>query len=402
MEIQQNNGIITNNGLKTDELVNIIKEINPSAFLNTWGPTNVVQIYDPEINMQGILIIDNTTLGPAIGEIRIATDITPRQVFNNARKMTLSCALLNINFGGASAGINADPNIIDKTKYIKSFAKSISSYIPSQYIATPDRTIGQSEMAAFVEEIGDRKGATGIPEKMGGIPHELGVVGFGMSIALESSLETLQPFKGMPDNLSNAKIAIQGFDNIGCSVAKCLNNKGAKIVAVSDDWCTVSDSNGIDINKIIQFSNSKNEEHSLKRSKDLKKLPKDDIVKADCDILILTTSNELLEDENHNGVQAKCVVEGTNEPISSIADLNLNNRDIIVLPDILTMSGGPISSYAEYCGESSDMAFSWIDSRVRETTKLVVERSMNMGIPIRRVAKELAKERILQKFEVAE
>ena len=402
MEIQQNNGIITNNALKTDELVNLIKEINPSAFLNTWGPTNVVQIYDPEINMQGVLIIDNTTLGPAIGEIRIATDITPRQVFNNARKMTLSCALLNINFGGASAGINADPNKIDKIKYIKSFAKSISSYVPSQYIATPDPNIGQSEMAAFVEEIGDRKGATGIPEKMGGIPHELGVVGFGMSIALESSLETLQPFKGMPDNLSNAKIAIQGFDNIGCSVAKCLNNKGAKIVAISDNWCTVSDSNGIDINKIIQFSNSRDEEHSLKRSKDLKKLPKDDIVKMDCDILILTTSTELLEDENHKGVQAKCVVEGINEPITSIVDLNLNKRDIIVLPDILTMSGGPISSYAEYCGESSDMAFSWIDSKIRETTKFVVERSINSGIPIRRIAKELAKERILQKFEVAE
>jgi len=386
MEIEQNDEIITNNGLKTDELVNLIKEINPSAFLNTWG----------------VLIIDNTTLGPAIGEIRIATDITPRQVFNNARKMTLSCALLNINFGGASAGINADPNKIDKAKYIKSFARSISSYVPSQYIATPDCNIGQSEMAAFVEEIGDRKGATGTPEEMGGIPYELGVVGFGMAIAIESSLEVLQSSKGMPESLSNAKIAIQGFDNIGCTVAKYLINKGAKIVAISDNWCTVSDNNGIDINQIIKFSNSTNEKNSLKRSKDLKQLPKDDIVKVDCDILILTTANELLRDENSKDVKAKCVVEGINEPTTSIADLSLNQQNILVLPDILTMAGGPISSYAEYCGDCSNMAFSLIDSRVRESTKFVIERSLDLGIPIRRIAKEIAKERILQKIEVAE
>lgn len=400
MEIVQKDEIITNNGFKTEELVNLIKETNPSAFLNTWGPTNVVQIYDPEVNMQGILIIDNTTLGPAIGGIKIASNITPRHIFNNARKMTLSCALANISFGGASAGISADPNEIDKIKYIKSFAKSIFPYVPSQYIAAPDRNIGQLEMAAFVDEIGDRMGATGKPEEMGGIPYELGVVGFGMAVAIETSFEVAQHSIEIAKNISEVKIAIQGFNNIGHTVAKYIANKGAKIVAVSDDWCTVCDNNGIDINQIAQYANSTNVQRSLKRCKEVKKLSKEDILKCECDILVLTNANNIITEENVNTLRTKCIVEGINDPISSIADQILNKRDILVLPDILTMIGGPISSYTEYCNNSSNVAFSSIDNKVREATKQAVQRALELGIPLRRMVKEIAKDTIMQKMEV--
>ena len=402
MEIVQNDKIITGNSINTDELINIIKEINPSAFINSWGPTNVVQIYDPEINMQGILIIDNITLGPGLGGIKIATDITPRQVFNFARKMTLSCALANINFGGAAANINADHNSIEKIKFIKSFAKSISAYVPGQYIAKPDQNIGQYEMAAFVDEIGDRKGATGKPEDMGGIPYELGGVGFGMAVAIESCIETAQQMNGMVDNLSELKVAVQGFDNTGHTISKYITNKGAKIVAVSDDWCTVYDHNGLDINEISQYSDAKSVQTSLKRCKEVKKLTCDDILKTECDILVLTNANEIITIDNVNSLKTKCIVEGINDPITSIADPVLNKRNILVLPDILTMMGGPISSYAEYSGHSSDVAFSSIDNKVRETTKEVVQRSLEMDIPLRRIVKEIAKDTIMQKMEVGE
>ena len=122
-----------NNEIDRDGLIKVLEETNVSAFLNGWGPINVIQVYDPDFNMQGILVLDNTALGPACGGIRISPIITPHQVFLNARKMTLSCALVNVKFGGAAAGIRANPFDVDKIKLIKSFARGVSPYVPDQY-----------------------------------------------------------------------------------------------------------------------------------------------------------------------------------------------------------------------------------------------------------------------------
>lgn len=399
MEMTHTGNPKANNKIDRENLIKVLEEINVSAFLNGWGPINVIQIYNPDFNMQGILVLDNAILGPACGGIKISPMITPHQVFLNARRMTLSCALVNVNFGGAAAGIRANPFEVDKIKLIKSFAKGVSPYVPDQYITGPDMHVGQGEMAAFVEEIGDRRGATGKPEDMGGIPHELGVIGFGMGVAIEASIEAVRSLSVLPSNISEVKIAIQGFENIGCTVGKYLANKDAKIVAISDNWCTIYDSEGIDITKFLGYSTATIEKQSLKHCKIGKILPKEDIVKIDCDIFVPTTDNKVLTEENARGLKSKCIVEGINNPTTPIADQMLHQEGVLVLPDILTMAGGAISSYAEYNGNSCEMAFSLIESKIRETTKQVIQHSLESGIPLRRVAKEIARERILQAME---
>ena len=128
-------------------------------------------------------------------------------------------------------------------------------------------------------------------------------------------------------------------------------------------------------------------------------LAKEDVIKVDCNIFVPTTGNCVLTEENIRLLKSKCVVEGVNNPITAIADQMLHKKGILVLPDILTIAGGVISSYAEYNGNSSEMAFSLIESNIRETTNHVVQQSLNSDIPLRRVAKEMAKERILQAME---
>lgn len=399
MEMTQNGDAKAQNETSRENLIKVLEEINVSAFLNEWGPTNIIQIYDPDINMQGILVLDNTCLGPACGGIKISPIITPHQIFLSARKMTLSCALVNVNFGGAAAGIRANPFEVDKKSFIKSFARGVSPYVPDQYIAAPNMNVGQDEMAAFVEEVGDRRGACGKPEDMGGIPHELGVIGFGMGVIIDEIIEAAHFSSDLPSDISEAKIAIQGFENIGCTIAKYLANQGAKIVAISDDWCSICDSRGIDINKVLKYSSATAEKHSLRHCKDAKVLAKEDIIKVDCNIFVPTTGNCVLTEENIRLLKSKCVVEGVNNPITAIADQMLHKKGILVLPDILTIAGGVISSYAEYNGNSSEMAFSLIESNIRETTNHVVQQSLNSDIALRRVAKEMAKERILQAME---
>lgn len=391
--------ITDNIQLNKTKLIKAFGEINVSAFLDKWGPEEIIQAYDPEINMQGILVVDNTVLGPGNGGIKISPTVTPRGIFEAARNMTWISALIDIPFGGAKAGIRANPFEIDKKRYIKSFAKKIAPYVPEQYIAAPDVNVGQEEIAAFVEEIGDMQGATGKPEKMGGIPYELGSIGFGIGVAVEAGLNTACPYLDLSSKLSDVRVSIQGFENIGSIIANYIANKGGKIVAISDHWNTIYNENGIDLDKVLKYSSAIVEKQSVKNYKSAEVLPKEDVIKVDCDIFVHASGINLLNDVTVRLLKAKLVVEGVDYPISSVAEKILYQNGILVIPNILTNAGGVVSSYAEYSRNSIEMAFSLIESKIRDVTKLVVQHSLEANIPIRRIARENAKEKILKVME---
>ncbi|UCH89168.1 MAG: Glu/Leu/Phe/Val dehydrogenase [Thermoplasmata archaeon] len=344
------------------------------------------------------MVIDNTVLGPACGRIKISPTITPREVFNNARKMTLACALVNIKFGGAAAGIRANPFEIDRSKVIRSFAKKISPYVPEQYIASPDIILCQDDMAVFSEEVGDRKGATGKPESMGGIPFEIGCTGFGIGIIIESIIESIQS-PSIPKKTSEAKITIQGFEHIGRTLSKYLYNKNAKIVGISDTQCTISDPTGINIDKLLQWYSENNGKHSLKKYNNANKMPNEDIVKIESDFFVPTTANDIITDKNIEILDSKCVVEGINDSIDFNTEIMLYHKGILVIPDILTIASGAINSYSEYNNHSSEKAFSLIESLIKEATNNVIHSSRNGKIPLRRIVNEIAKENILKEME---
>jgi len=384
------------------EYINILKESNVSALLDKWGPAQILHVYDPEINMQGLLVIDNITLGPGCGGIKIWPFITPNKIFQHARTMTWSCALADIKLGGAAGGIRGNPLEIDRIKFIKSFAKEVSPYVPDQYIAAPYPHTGKDEMAAFAEEVGDRKGATGKPANMGGIPYEMGAIGLGMGIAIEECIKSLQISRSFPKKYSDIRIAIKGFEHIGSSLSQYLFNMGVKIIAINDEWSTIYDPTGIDINGILQYSSAVTESKSLKQCKGIKKLSKDDIINVDCDILVCTTGNCIITHENIQNLKFNCIVEGINHPVTPIAEQIFHEKGVFVLPDILTMVGSAICSYAEYNGDTPEMAFSSIEKKIRKVTKEVIHPSLNSNIPPRRVAEEIAKEKILQMMEAKE
>src|SRR6476619_99880 len=218
--------------------------------LDEWGPEKVLQVYDPDTGMKGVLVIDNTSTGPGKGGIRFAESVTPLEVFRLARTMTRKCAAAGLTFGGAKGGIMADPNKVDRVAWIKSFAKMIRPYGPSQYIAATDVGTTELDMAVFAHEIGDMRACTGKPQELGGIPHELGTTGYGVSVALETALEVLSKVEdeSMSTSISESKdiqksnyiedgirVTIQGFGNVGSFTARFLDDlSGIKVVGVSD------------------------------------------------------------------------------------------------------------------------------------------------------------------------
>jgi glutamate dehydrogenase (NAD(P)+) len=385
----------SNNDKSSDKFTNASESTNVATFLDRWGPEEVLQVYDPEINMQGILVIDNTTLGPGNGGIQISPMATPQKIFQLARTRTWTCALADVPFGGAKAGIKANPYNINKIQYIKSFANKISHTVPYQYIATTDFNVGQQEIEEFVNNVGDRNGATGKPENMGGIPCELGTTGFGIGLAIDVSFNLLKSYIKLPEELSEATVAIHGFGTVASSIAKYLNNKGSKIIAISDQWNAIYNQNGINIENALKYSNAPSEKLSLKKYKPAKILPVKDIVKADCDIFISASGKNLLTEKTIPLLKAKYFVEEINDPLTSSIDQFLNNNGVFILPNILTDISSAICSNAEYNRNSVEMAFSHMELKVKEIVELVVQRSLETNSPTRRVAQEIAQEKIL-------
>ncbi|MFX0068926.1 MAG: Glu/Leu/Phe/Val dehydrogenase [Promethearchaeota archaeon] len=377
-------------------LQELLENINVTAFEDRWGPEKVIRVYDPDVAMEGILVIDNSALGPGKGGMRIQAGITPADVFRLARNMTWKCALADLPFGGAKGAINANPYNIDKIRFVKSFARAISMFVPNHWISAPDLNIGEREIEAFVTEIGDLKSATGKPERLGGIPHELGTTGFGVGVSIETTLEILSQVAPIQDKLPGLKVAIQGFGNVGSGLARYLSNKGAKIVGLCDYWGAVHNPKGIDISCASKHAGATYEAQSVKHCKGTIEIPSYDFLYLDCDILVPAAVANVITIENEYRIKAKIIVEAANNPVSPLAEEMLFRRGVLTMPDILVNAGGVIGSYAEYLGRNADEAFALIDSRIRKNTKQVIEASLNsetLTLP-RMVAMKIAMERV--------
>lgn len=386
---------------RIEDLYKALREVNIPSFLDKWGPEHVIQVYDPDINMHGFVVIDNTILGPGYGTIRISPTITLFEMFNLARMMTWKCALMDIPFGGAKSGIRANLSDIDKQQYFQSFAKKIAPYTPNWYIAGPDENITEKEIEDLVETAGDLQCAVGKPERLGGIPPSLGTLGFGIGVALEAGFKLIHDLVGLPDDLSETRVAIQGFGNAGLSTAKYLYNKGAKIVALSNHWGTVFSPEGIHI------PNSDPNESAIRRIPSMKdyivsgfqKLKAREIAGVNCDIFVKCSYPDTVSPGDHLALKASYVVDATGSMDRVDVDRGLYDQGKIVLPSLLTTSGDAIAAYAEHERMDVGEAFLLIKSRISKKTETILQQSINMNQRPQQIALELAQERLQEAME---
>jgi len=353
-----------------------------------FGPELIMQVYDPKINLHGILCIDSTALGPGKGGIRMTPTVNVEEIFRLARVMTWKTALAELPFGGAKSGIITNVKKItkeEKRKLLTEFGRALKPVCPSKYIAAPDVYTGEEEMKWFVKGNGSLKAATGKPKSMGGIPHELGSTGFGVAHATAVACEHI----GL--NIANAIVAVEGFGNVGSFAAKFLSKFGAKIVGVSDSKGCIYVPGGIDVKKLEDV---KKKTGSVIGYTGGKFLPIDDIFELPVDILIPAALGDVINKTNANSIKSKIIVEGANIPTTSEAEDILHRRGILVVPDFVANAGGVISSYAEYKGYKAKKAFSLIGEKIKRNVKIVLDRAKEMQVNPRVAALEIAKERV--------
>lgn len=352
------------------------------------GPERVIKVYDPQLGMSGFLVIDNTVLGVGKGGFRMTPDVTEEEVRRLARAMTYKNALAGLPFGGAKGGIvwhgGTKP---DKKKYVQSFARALQPFIPKYYVAGPDVNTAETEMQWVAEALKNRKASTGKPAKMGGLPHELGSTGFGVA----HSARVVQ--EAMGKSLEGAKVAVEGFGNVGSFVVKFLSEWGAKVIAVADSKSTAYSDAGLDYKQLLK---AKKQTGTVGECVDAQKRTRDSIFAMDVDILILATVTDVVNDHNKNSLGAKLIVEGSNIPMRETIERELWERGIVVVPDFVANAGGVISSYCEYMGYKPAKMFELVENKVKASTHAVMTDSLEKNKFPREVAVSLAKTRILK------
>ncbi|MCK6601392.1 MAG: Glu/Leu/Phe/Val dehydrogenase [Bacteroidetes bacterium] len=325
------------------------------TFLKTPMRQNIVsipiQMDDGTIKVfEGYRVIHNDVLGPGKGGIRYAPDVSLDEVKALAAWMTWKCAVVNVPFGGAKGGIICDPRQLTKTELEKITrrytANLINVFGPDSDIPAPDMGTNEQVMAWIVDTYSMHKHntvsgvVTGKPLILGGSLGRKEATGRGVMDVTLAAMEKLNmdPMK--------SSVAVQGFGNVGSISAKLLYDQGCKIVAISDVTGAYYNSNGIDIYAAMKYADQN--KGLLEGLKEAEKITNDELLTLKVDILVPAAKEDQITERNAAKIQARIISEGANGPTTAAADPILNDKGILVIPDILANAGGVTVSYFEW------------------------------------------------------
>jgi len=350
----------------------------------------------------GYRVQHNSARGPYKGGIRYHPDVDLDEVRGLASLMTWKTSLADIPFGGGKGGVNCNPKELSLTeleRITRTFTSRISIIIgPYLDIPAPDVYTNPQIMAWIMDEYSKQHGfspavVTGKPLALGGAAGRDEATGFGTAIVAREAC------KDFGIHMEGAKVAIQGFGNAGTHAARILTSYGAKIIAVSNSKGGIYSFKGLEVGKLIPYA-AKNK--ILKGFQKSDAITNDELLKIQCDILIPAALENVLTKDNASKVRAKMIVEAANAPTSDMGDAILEDKGIIVVPDILANSGGVIGSYFEWAQNIQQMSWNVklyrekLEEYMTRNYRAVYELSKEKKVTLRTAAYMIAIKRVVE------
>ncbi|HEY4025779.1 MAG TPA: Glu/Leu/Phe/Val dehydrogenase [Candidatus Dormibacteraeota bacterium] len=334
----------------------------------------------------GYRVQHNINRGPAKGGIRYHPDVSLDEVKALAMWMTWKCAVVNIPYGGAKGGVIVDPRRLTQRELehlTRRFATEISILIgPDRDIPAPDVNTDAQVMAWIMDTLSMQYGysvtasVTGKPVEVGGSLGRVDATGRGVTICTLAALEHL----GIRPHA--ARVAVQGFGNVGSVSARLLEEAGCTIVAVSDEYGGLHNPLGLPVRRLIQH---RREHRSLEGFPGADRTDSQGPLVADCDVLVPAAIGNQITSRNAGQVRARLVVEGANGPTTPEADRILEQRGVFLVPDILANAGGVTVSYFEWVQDLQ--SFFWSEHEVNQKLQAIMQRAFREVLG---VAKERA------------
>jgi len=357
----------------SEEMYNILKVPRKQVIVGI-----PVTLDDGRIHtFEGYRVIHSTILGPGKGGIRLDPDVNLDEVRALAAWMTWKCAVVDIPYGGAKGGIACDPRTMSPgeiERLIRGYTLAmLDVFGPDKDIPAPDMGTGSREMAWLMDEYSKAKGmtvhsvVTGKPLVLGGSLGRAEATGRGVMVAALAAMEKLRlnPYK--------STAAIQGFGNVGSNAATLLRERGLRIVAVSDLSGVYYNDKGLDIEAALKYRDSN--KGILEGYKEAEVIPAEDLFKLPVDVLVPAAKEDVITKRNAPDIQAKLIVEGANGPTSSKADDIINEKGIMVVPDILANAGGVTVSYFEWV--QNRIGYKWTLERINRRADRVMKDAFN-------------------------
>jgi glutamate dehydrogenase (NAD(P)+) len=347
------------------------------------GPAKILHVYEPSIQLRGILVVDNVACGPSIGGLRMADDVSVEECFRLARAMTLKNASAGLPHGGGKSVLFGDPRMDKghKEALIRAFAKALRT--EDDYIFGPDMGTNEECMAWVRDEIGR---SVGLPEELGGIPlDKIGATGWGLLNATEVALDA----SGLA--LRGARLVVQGFGAVGRNAARYLTEAGAILVGAADSQGAIHHPDGLDVQALIRL---KDEGGSVADHPHGERLARDAVVGLPCDVWIPAARPDVVDESNVAQLRTRLVVQGANIPFTAGAERILHERGVLVVPDFIANAGGVICAAMELRGATETTALQAIQEKILRNTKTVLDDAKRRGILPRRAAVEMAERRV--------
>ncbi|MCK5758460.1 MAG: Glu/Leu/Phe/Val dehydrogenase [Clostridiales bacterium] len=338
-----------------------------------------VEMDDESVRVfEGYRVQHSSTRGPCKGGIRYHLDVDIDEVKALAAWMTFKCAVVNIPYGGAKGAVNVDPQKVSK-KELKRLTRRYTAMIlpligPEKDIPAPDMNTDAEIMGWIMDTYSMFKGytvsgvVTGKPVGIGGSVGRSTATGRGVMLITKEILHRM----GTP--VYDTTVAIQGVGKVGGTAARLLHKEGMKIVALSDISGGIYNKEGLDILKIMDFVESGGLLSEYENG-NFEYISNEELLTCDAYVLVPAAMENQINEKLADKIKAKIVVEGANGPTTVEGDKILNDKGIIVVPDILANAGGVVVSYFEWV--QNIQSLTWDFDEVNRTLEKIMIRAFN-------------------------
>ncbi|MCA0992722.1 Glu/Leu/Phe/Val family dehydrogenase [Pseudalkalibacillus hwajinpoensis] len=353
----------------SDEMYELLKE--PMRMLTVRIP---VRMDNDKVRIfTGYRSQHNDAVGPTKGGVRFHPEVNEDEVKALSLWMSLKCGIANLPYGGGKGGIICDPREMsfrELERLSRGYVRAISQIVgPTKDIPAPDVFTNSQIMAWMMDEYSrirefDSPGfITGKPVVLGGSHGRETATARGVTICIEEAARK----KGI--KLQGARVVIQGFGNAGSFLAKFMHDAGAKIIGISDAYGAIYDSEGLDIDDLLDRRDSFGTVTTLFNNTITNK----ELLELDCDILVPAAISNQITIENASAIKAAIVVEAANGPTTIEATKILTKRGILLVPDVLASSGGVTVSYFEWV--QNNQGYYWTEEEVEARLRKVIVES---------------------------
>jgi glutamate dehydrogenase (NAD(P)+) len=340
------------------------------SFADDLGPVKIVHVQEPSLDLKAVLVVDNVATGPAIGGVRMATDVTTEECVRLARAMTFKNAAAGLPHGGGKVVLYGDPKMPrnDKEQRIRALARLLRG--EQEYIFAPDMGTDEECMAWVRDEI----------SRVVALPREI-----GLSHAVDVALRYCD------FELEGARLVVQGFGAVGKHVTRFLTGRGAKLVAVADSCGATHNPQGLDVAALLELKDSGK---SVCDFPDGTAMDRDAVIDIECDIWIPAARPDVVNEENVQRLNTRLVVEGANIPFTHGAEETLHEKGVLCVPDFIANAGGVICAAMEYHGSTQSAALQTIEEKLRRNTEQVLETARREQVLPRQAAMAIAEQRV--------